>query len=190
MSEAIAENPHDSNKIDTTEVVQVDKKLNEELTEVGVKRDREEDEVETDEASKKIKVNDDGGKAEIVKLGPKEFESAESMFNYFMNFLRDWSNNLDVNKYEHMVLLDLLKKGHSDADRKIGKGVRSFQIRHHPKYKSRCYFLFRVDGSSDDFSFKKCVGNILPLPENLKGKFSSNGGRGGNGGGKRGGFRK
>lgn len=109
------------------------------------------------------------------------------------------------------MLLELLKKGHAEADRKIGGGIQAFQVRSHPIWKSRCFFLVRVDGTSDDFSFRKCVDQLLPLPENLKAhpskgnkskdgkKFGGHnkgecgggrGGRGGRGRGGRGGLRK
>lgn len=106
------------------------------------------------------------------------------------------------------MLLELLKKGHADPDTKIGAGIQAFQVRYHPMWKSRCFFLVRVDGTSDDFSFRKCVDQILPLPENMKvppsngnkskdgkkfgghQKGGGGGGRGGRGRGGRGGFRK
>ena len=94
-------------------------------------------------------------------------------------------------QYELMVLLDLIKKGHVEPDKKIGCGVRACQIRYHPMWKSKCFFLIREDGSADDFSFRKCVDHILPLPENLKTISDANralgggkhrgGGRGGGG---------
>lgn len=92
---------------------------------------------------------------------------------------------LAVLQYEHIVLLDLLKKGHLEPDRKIGTGIRAFQIRYHPQFKSRCYFVIREDGSVDDFSFRKCVDHILPLPENMQVKHEANKdlARGGKGGG-------
>lgn len=87
-----------------------------------------------------------------------------------------------------MLLLDLLKKGHTEPDKKIGEGIHAFQVRYHPMWKSRCFFLIRKDESSDDFSFRKCVDHILPLPEDMKTKFDSNkgfnGGRKGHGGGR------
>lgn len=81
------------------------------------------------------------------------------------------------------MLLDLLKKGHAEADRKIGVGVKSFQVRYHPMWKSRCFFLVRDDESCEDFSFRKCVDHILPLPENMKGRTEVNKALGGRGGG-------
>ncbi|XP_062210148.1 protein EMBRYO DEFECTIVE 514-like [Phragmites australis] len=154
-------------------------------------------------AAKKPRVEGDAkeekdreeGKA--VKLGPKEFASAVEMFDYFFALLHSWAPQLDFNKYEHMVLEDLVKKGHAEPSKKIGPGVEAFEIRNHPVWQSRCFFVRRVDGSSDDFSFRKCVDNILPLPEDMKignGKKSSGhhkggGGRGGGRGGWRGGGR-
>lgn len=91
-------------------------------------------------------------------------------------------------QYEHMVLLDLIKKGHSEPDKKIGGGIKTFQIRTHPMWKSRCFFLVREDDTADDFSFRKCVDHILPLPENMIPGANGNGhGGGGRGGGRRGG---
>ena len=92
-----------------------------------------------------------------------------------------------------MVLEDLLKKGHAEPAKKIGAGIEAFEIRNHPVWQSRCFFVRRVDGSADDFSFRKCVDNILPLPEDMKignGKKSGGhhkGGGGGRGGGRGGG---
>ncbi|CAN6462536.1 unnamed protein product [Victoria cruziana] len=107
-------------------------------------------------------------KSESVKLGPKAFSSSVEMLNYFYKFLHFWPLNVDVNKYEYMIFLDLLKNGSSEADKKMGSGVQSFQIRVHPVWRSRCFFVMRTDGTFDDFSYRKSIDNILPLPENMK----------------------
>ncbi|CAI0431483.1 unnamed protein product [Linum tenue] len=169
----------------------------------GGKRAREEQEGANGDATKKQKVeesadgaNDGAGEGEekvggessvevVVSLGPKKFGTSTQMFDYFFKLLHAWPSKLDLNKYEHLVLVDLLKKGHQESEEKIGSGVRSFQIRDHPMWKSQCFFLVREDGSVEDFSFRKCVDNILPLPEELKGHGGGNGGKGhgGRGGG-------
>nr|XP_009778685.1 PREDICTED: protein DCL, chloroplastic-like isoform X2 [Nicotiana sylvestris] len=161
------------------------------------KRLREEgDELEVNgengDATKKPKVENsvqeekkDG--SDPVSVGSKSFGSSVEMFDYFYKLLHSWTLNLDLNKYEHMLLLDLLKKGHSEPEKKIGTGVRSFQIRFHPQFKSRCFFVVREDDSVDDFSFRKCVDQIQPLPANMQVKHYANGGKGGGGGGGRGG---
>ncbi|MQL85819.1 hypothetical protein Taro_018355 [Colocasia esculenta] len=118
-----------------------------------------------------------------VKLGPKSFGSSVDMFEYFYKFLHAWSPYLDVSKYEFMVLADLIKKGHPEPDKKIGGGIQAFQVRNHPMWKSRCFFLVRTDGSSDDFSFRKCIDHILPLPDNMKVSDGKKGGGNQKGGG-------
>ncbi|CAM0871830.1 unnamed protein product [Alopecurus aequalis] len=131
-----------------------------------------------------VKGEEEGAKGEEgkpVKLGPKEFASSVDMFDYFFALLHSWSPQLDFNKYECMVLEDLLKKGHAEPDKKIGAGIEAFEIRNHPVWQSRCFFVRRTDGSADDFSFRKCVDNILPLPEDLKISKKGGGGRGGGG---------
>ncbi|GER27142.1 hypothetical protein STAS_02825 [Striga asiatica] len=156
----------------------------------GSKRAREE-EVEPDEkGEKKAKIEDaktvessgDGnGKMEKdvkglgrATVGPKTFGSSVEIFDYFYKLLHAWPTNLNINKYEHIMLLELLQKGHTDAERKIGKGIEAFQVRFHPQFKSRCFFLTKEDGSTDDFSFRKCVDHILPLPENMQIKNDTN----------------
>ncbi|OMO56894.1 Copper amine oxidase, N2/N3-terminal [Corchorus olitorius] len=168
------------------------------------KRGREEDgEEENDDKPKKQKVEKSveeerldkaSGSSESgpVRLGPKEFASSMEMFDYFFNLLHFWPSQLNFNKYEHMVLLDLVKKGHLEPDKKIGGGVKTFQIRNHPMWKSKCFFVIREDETAEDFSFRKCVDHILPLPEEMKIKSDANRalgsggwkGRGGKGGGR------
>ncbi|CAI9112072.1 OLC1v1012447C1 [Oldenlandia corymbosa var. corymbosa] len=175
----------------------------------GLKRPREEEEEgalngENNEESKKLKSDKSVEEERLEKateegevensgpidLGPKKFGTSVEMFDYFYKFLHFWTPNFNVNKYERVMLLELLKKGHLEPDRKIGDGIRTFQVRYHPKYKSRCFFLIREDDSEDDFSFRKCVDHISPLPENMQVKNDVNkalgggrGGRGGRGGG-------
>ncbi|KAJ8536260.1 hypothetical protein K7X08_034661 [Anisodus acutangulus] len=156
----------------------------------GSKRPREDEENGDD--TKKPKLDEcvkeekkDG--SDPVSIGSKSFVSSVEMFGYFYKLLHSWSLNLNLNKYEHMVLLGLLKKGHSEPERKIGTGVRAFQIRFHPHFKSRCFFIVRDDDSVDDFSFRKCVDQIQPLPANMQSKHYASGGKGGGGGG-RGGY--
>ncbi|KAH0762783.1 hypothetical protein KY290_018856 [Solanum tuberosum] len=159
----------------------------------GSKRPREEGDKPEDEENgddtKKPRVDQSAEeeKKDVsvpVSVGSKSFVSSVEMFDYFHKLLHSWSVNLNLNKYEHMVLLDLLKKGHSEPERKIGTGVRAFQIRFHPHFKSRCFFVVREDDTVDDFSFRKCVDQIQPLPANMQTKHHANGGGGGRGRGR------
>ncbi|KAL6580250.1 hypothetical protein OROMI_008274 [Orobanche minor] len=189
----------------------VDPMLTEENSENGgSKRARKEDEeteanVEKieDEKNAKEQQLDSSGDGEVemedgkectgATIGPKTFRSSVEIFDYFFKLLHTWPTNLNLNRgqkrymlnrYEHIMLLELLKKGHLEAERKIGKGVKAFQVRYHPQFKSRCFFLTREDESSDDFSFRKCVDHILPLPENMQLKHDVNKALRGKGGGR------
>ena len=77
-------------------------------------------------------------------------------------------------QYEHLMLEDLLKRGHKEAKRKIGVGIQAFQVRLNRDFEPhcRCFYIIRTDGSVEDFSYRKCVDNILPLPNNLKANVS------------------
>ncbi|XP_024361670.1 uncharacterized protein [Physcomitrium patens] len=138
---------------------------------VDRKRIRGEDE---EDAVKKVKSDVGEGdrvegmqedqSVEPKKLGPKVFNTAVEMFIYFYDLLHEWTLNLSVNKYEYMVLSELVAQGNPQ---KIGDGIAAFQIRNHPQWKSRCYYLIRKDGSEEDFSYRKCVDALMPLPASI-----------------------
>ena len=86
-------------------------------------------------------------------------------------------------QFEFLMLEDLIKQGHQDPETKIGVGIEAFQVRMNPMYASRCYYIIRKDGSTDDFSYRRCVDNIFPLPEELKAQIGDKKHQGGGGGG-------
>ncbi|XP_047333547.1 protein EMBRYO DEFECTIVE 514-like [Impatiens glandulifera] len=99
-----------------------------------------------------------------VSLGPMSFGSSIEMFDYFYKLLHSWSIDFNFNEYEHLVLMGLFEKG---QEVKTGNGICGFQIRQHPLYKSRCFYMIREDGSVEEFSFRKCIHYLIPLPENM-----------------------
>ncbi|KAF3968038.1 hypothetical protein ACB098_04G107300 [Castanea mollissima] len=176
---------------DNGDSVVLNKKQKVEEEEKSLEEERLEKLAGEEQEQEKEQEEENSGQA---SLGPKDFGSSVEMFDYFYKFLHFWPPNLNVNKYEQMVLMDLIKKGHPEPDKKIGGGINAFQVRYHPMWKSRCFFLIRDDESVDDFSFRKCVDHILPLPEEMKLKSDVNkalgGGKGhGHRGGGRGGGR-
>ncbi|KAK8587445.1 hypothetical protein V6N12_021938 [Hibiscus sabdariffa] len=118
--------------------------------------------------------------------GGEEFGSSVEMFDYFYKLLHYWPTQFNLNKYEHMLMLELLKKGHEESDKKIGGGIKAFQIRFHPVWKSKCFFAIREDETLEDFSFRKCVDHILPLPDEMKKPDANRATGGGQGHGARG----
>ncbi|WOH05316.1 hypothetical protein DCAR_0624732 [Daucus carota subsp. sativus] len=188
----MAEEAKNESSVQDMEVVPVYDQTGGDAAGNGVKRKRDDGDELEDEKENSVEEerlqNGSGPKGPV--LGFKSFTTSVAIYDYFSAFLRSWSPNVNVNKYEHMMLLDLLQKGHQEPEKKIGDGVKAFQVRYHPEYKSRCFFLVRNDDSCDDFSLRKCVDHILPLPENMQKKSGVNKALGGrNGGGGRGGWR-
>ncbi|KAL9243240.1 hypothetical protein vseg_017152 [Gypsophila vaccaria] len=187
-SPATAEMDLDSSTPDETAVAgkrdREDAETGDENDTVSKKQKLEEVEKSVEEVRMAIKTEDAVGP---VNLGPMKFETSVEVFDYFFKLLHKWPVNFRVNKYEYMVLLDLIKKGHPEPEKKIGPGIEAFEIRYHPMWQSRCFFVVRDDKSAEDFSFRKCVDQILPLPENMKIKSDVNKVLAGKGGGKKGG---
>ncbi|KAF6144277.1 hypothetical protein GIB67_024504 [Kingdonia uniflora] len=47
---------------------------------------------------------------------------------------------------------------HPRCEEKLGTGVQEIKVAYHPKHqRSRCFMLVRTDGTSVDFSYRKCV---------------------------------
>ncbi|PHT81768.1 hypothetical protein T459_14783 [Capsicum annuum] len=85
------------------------------------------------------------------------------------------------------MLLNLLKKGHPELERKIGISP-SFPNPISSKIQELLFFVVRKDDSVDDFSFRKCVDQIQPLPTNMQTKHYASRGKSGGGGGRGGGY--
>ena len=129
--------------------------------EVGEKRKAEEDAEGGDEAGEKeAKVEEKVWTP--VKLGPKTFNSPDEMIKYFSWLLNAMTMNQDMNDYERMVVEACLRDAHPEAEKKIGCGIKSFQIRTHPEHDSRCYMVVRTDGTCENFSYRKCVEKLFP----------------------------
>ena len=46
-----------------------------------------------------------------------------------------------------MVVDECLRTAHPEAAKKIGCGVKTFQIRNHPEHETRCFMVVRTDSS-------------------------------------------
>eukprot|EP00252_Welwitschia_mirabilis_P017272 TRINITY_DN3828_c0_g1_i1.p1 TRINITY_DN3828_c0_g1~~TRINITY_DN3828_c0_g1_i1.p1 ORF type:complete len:277 (-),score=48.90 TRINITY_DN3828_c0_g1_i1:48-878(-) len=143
-----------------------------EACEMAEEPDKKEDETVVSENEKDEEKTEQKNEGPI-QLGPKTFNDSVKMFEYFYNLLHSWPLNLPFNKYEKLVLEDLLTKGHHEVQKKTGPGIKAFEVRLHPQWGTRCFCIIRSDHAIDDFSYRKCIDKLLPLPENMK--ISSNG---------------
>eukprot|EP00238_Polyblepharides_amylifera_P005442 CAMPEP_0196580060 /NCGR_PEP_ID=MMETSP1081-20130531/26724_1 /TAXON_ID=36882 /ORGANISM="Pyramimonas amylifera, Strain CCMP720" /LENGTH=169 /DNA_ID=CAMNT_0041899829 /DNA_START=81 /DNA_END=586 /DNA_ORIENTATION=- len=104
-------------------------------------------------------------KVDSIKLGPKSFESSEDLHLYFANILKKATLNQKFNEYEFRTTLELIKQGHHDPDSKIGAGVKHIKVQENPMFGNRSFYVVRNDGTSDDFSYRKCCLKLMPLSE-------------------------
>lgn len=126
-----------------------------------------------------------------IQVGYKTFTTVEEALKYYHYLITHVTLDQDLNEYEYFNVLEVLKKGHPDPQKKIGSGVKAIQVKKYPEMESTCFFIMRTDGTKEDFSVRKCISNLfgVDLTQNNKkpGSFGKGRGRGGRGGGGRGG---
>lgn len=118
-----------------------------------------------EEAAQQAKLQGRDGEThgyEPVTLAFKTFSTPEQMYRYFSWLLNNVTLDQNLNEYEHRVLEDLLRVGHHNAQSKIGPGIKALQARAHTYYCSKSFFVVRPDGSYIDFSYRKCIENLMP----------------------------
>lgn len=84
------------------------------------------------------------------------------------SILYEFANNkIDKNSIEHIKLYELLKS-HPKANEKIGCGVDYFFVQR-SKWKTNQFnfMIYRLDGSTTDFSFHKCFTPNMPSSKNI-----------------------
>lgn len=62
---------------------------------------------------------------------------------------------VELDASDQAFMTDLLRR-HPEAEKKIGPGIRAVRVTT-SKYGNRCFEAIRVDGTSTDFSYLKCL---------------------------------
>lgn len=73
--------------------------------------------------------------------------------------LLSWLKNQEEGKPLPNSICDLLYfllQNHHDRNKKIGGGIKYFTVGKHPTG-NKCFIIIRKDGTSDDFSYLKCL---------------------------------
>lgn len=125
----------------------------------GLKREREGD-VDTEQAAKRFAA------PAPVRLGYKTFKSCTDCKSYFQHLVHSAMPGQQLNEYELSAVLDLLRKGHPRADEKLQKGVKAVEVGTFKKdardQPTMCFYIVRLDGSKEDFSYNKCLEHLYP----------------------------
>lgn len=95
------------------------------------------------------------GKSKPQSIGSRTFDTKDAAIEFIQGILYRYDLRVPITGNDHDFVMELLKK-HSKAAEKIGMGVKHFTIEP-AKGGTRCFYLTRIDGSRDDFSFLKCL---------------------------------
>lgn len=93
--------------------------------------------------------------AKPITMGPMHFAKKGDADQYLRAMLYRYDLGDKVNSTDAQVLLGALSH-HPNVTEKIGSGVSHFSVRS-ADFGSRCFWINRVDGSTEKFSYKTCI---------------------------------
>ena len=98
-------------------------------------------------------------------VGALEFEgvkypSLEAFKSRFKGLITKTKNGSDIPE-DGKNLLSALLKYHKNSEAKL-ENLKAFTVDFHPEFSStRCFFIVREDGTKEDFSYHKCIHNLI-----------------------------
>ena len=106
-------------------------------------------------------------KREKIQILDKEFGSQQKLKEYTREILYKYNLNQDLSPEDFNFMIALIQKRHPDADKKIGGGIEKMWIRENTVNHgtNRGFHFRRVDGSTDNFSYKDACSGNTPSPE-------------------------
>ena len=94
-------------------------------------------------------------KAQPVEIGRHKFERKADALTFMKEMLNRYRPGDVVDTADAEFLIIALKR-HPEAESKIGIGPKRFEVRS-ADYGTQCFWIIRVDGSEERFSYKSCV---------------------------------
>jgi hypothetical protein len=109
---------------------------------------------------KKLNQSKGRGRSHSIRVGKHEFPSKKSAEDYYRTILyrNEMGSPLTGDDLEDVAAL---LSCHPSSPEKIGVGV-AFVYTDKDDFKGRCFHLCRLDGSTDNFSFKLCLNGEPP----------------------------
>ena len=90
-------------------------------------------------------------------FGGAYFRTKEAVVSRLRSVLYGYRSGKLVSAEDHQFLLSVLEE-HPHKEEKIGTGVAGFRVRVNPVFAHRrTFYIVRVDGTEEDFSFMKCL---------------------------------
>lgn len=84
------------------------------------------------------------------------FNKKDELREYIRNILHTYSKGDELSKLHVEFMTEVLER-HPQAADKIGVGIETMAIRLNPVYGQKEFYLIRLDGTSTDFSFERCL---------------------------------
>lgn len=89
-----------------------------------------------------------------------KYPSLEAFKSRFKGLITKTKNDAEISEDGKQLLLALLKF-HKNSDEKLSN-VKGFTVGFHPTFDAtRCFFIIREDGTKEDFSYHKCIHNLV-----------------------------
>lgn len=90
-----------------------------------------------------------------MTIGKHTFKYKKNALTYYKGILNSYQANQFVNESDFGDLLALIAI-RPDSETKIGSGITSIKVTE-VRYKTKCFELHRQDGSTEIFSYLKCI---------------------------------
>ena len=85
-----------------------------------------------------------------------DINKVKSKSRAILNIKRDGEK---LDQADEDFMKEILKHHHNSEEKM--KDFGHFEVGAHPEFnKTRCFFVVRKDGSKEDFSVSKCIGNL------------------------------
>lgn len=92
----------------------------------------------------------------IIQIGEKTFATKEEAKKAIQEILYRYKPRQEFSSEDAEFIADVVSL-HPEADKKIGPGIKAVFACNVEGYSSRGFFLKRSDGSTEQFSFNKCL---------------------------------
>ncbi|CAH9115567.1 unnamed protein product [Cuscuta epithymum] len=89
-------------------------------------------------------------------------DDIQKLSHSLCNILKSYRVNDQLNESDKSVVMKALHL-HPKRDKKIGAGAQEVKVGCDEKFGSRCFMVVRSDGTTEDFSYHKCVHHALEL---------------------------
>lgn len=95
--------------------------------------------------------------AKPISLGSLQFDRKGDAEEHLKRMLNKYDVGDRVNATDQEILLATLMR-HPEAASKIGVGIKDFSVRS-ADFGTQCFWINRIDGSTEKFSFRACIYN-------------------------------